>query len=107
MMTNERNLLRVLGEENLARDPETGAVLNTSDQARMEHIKRVNRQRRVADRVDSVAGQVLGLKTDIEEISSRVDSVSGRIQRLEEGMNEISATLGALVKTLTEAKRQW
>lgn len=107
MMTKERNLLRVLGEENLSRDPDTGAVLNTSDQARAEHMKRLNRQRRTADRVESVAGQVLGLKTDIEEIRARVDAVSGRIQRLEEGVSEISATLGALVKTLTEVKRKW
>lgn len=107
MMTNEHNLLRVLGEENLSRDPETGAVLNTSEQARADHMKRVSRQRRTADRVEVVAGQCLGLKTDIETIDSRLDRVHDRLQRLENNLNEINSALGALVETLNEVKRQW
>ena len=80
---NERNLLRVLGEDNLCRDPQTGAILNTNEQAREEHLRKINQQKRMKD---------------------QVGSLEGRMERMENNLNEIQSQLKALINILTEVK---
>lgn len=78
---NERNLLRVLGSENLFRDPNTGAILNTNEQARQEHLRKINQQKRVKDQVGSLEGRMERMENNLNEIQSQLKALLNILQK--------------------------
>lgn len=67
------NLKRVIGNDELYRDPATGAILNTSETARELHMRRINRQKRERETVETLEGRVSCVENKLDKIHSQLD----------------------------------
>jgi hypothetical protein len=65
--------LKVKGYDGLVRDPSTGVILNTNDEAYASYKrrKRINQtQKQTETKVRDLEGQISNLKNDIDDIKS-------------------------------------
>lgn len=66
----EKELLKVDGEKNLFRDPETNAILNNNQSEYTSYMKRKATKNKDKERIENIENELFSLKDDIGEIKN-------------------------------------
>lgn len=64
------NLIRVQDESNLARDPETGAILMTNSSQYKNYVEKRNAHSKRVEEIERQAKEINNIKDDLCEIKS-------------------------------------
>lgn len=73
------DLIKVEGHEHLARDPHSGAIVNTNKSAYQAAVEAADRRKREAEKLDSAVDDINNLKEEIGEIKDLLKELIQRV----------------------------
>jgi uncharacterized protein YlxW (UPF0749 family) len=71
-------MIKVEGHQNLYRDPNTGAIVNTDRRAYLEYVRKRNLRLKEKEEKKSLEEEVVSLQNEVAELKKLVHDLLGR-----------------------------